>query len=188
MKVVAILRGPDGRRILPAARVLLEAGLPLELPLTTPGALAAVEELGCVGAGTVLTAAQARDAVGAGAAFLVTPAVVPEVIAYGAARGVPVYAGALTPTEVLAAHRAGATRVKIFPASAVGPGYLAALRQPFPGLAFVPVGGIGLAEARAYLDAGAAAVGVGSPLVGDAPVTGDLDGLRERAQIGRAHV
>lgn len=181
MNVIAILRGPGGRRILPAARVLLDAGLPLELPLTTPGALAAVEELGRVGVGTVLTEAQARDAIGAGAAFLVTPAVVPEVIAYGAARGVPVYAGALTPTEVWTAHRAGATHIKIFPASAVGPEYLAALRRPYPGLDFVPVGGVGLAEARAYLDAGASAVGVGSPLIGDALTTGDLDGLRERA-------
>ncbi|MFI6515772.1 bifunctional 4-hydroxy-2-oxoglutarate aldolase/2-dehydro-3-deoxy-phosphogluconate aldolase [Spirillospora sp. NPDC050679] len=179
---IAILRGPHDRHLVPAARVLLEAGLPLELPLTTPGALRAIETLGTVGAGTVLTEAQARDAVNAGARFLVTPSVSLDVIAYGVARGVPVYAGALTPTEIVTAHQAGAAYVKLFPASLGGPAYLAALRQPFPDIAFVPVGGVGPEEARAYLAAGAAAVGVGSPLVGDALTSGDLDGLRERAR------
>ncbi|MFC4908193.1 bifunctional 4-hydroxy-2-oxoglutarate aldolase/2-dehydro-3-deoxy-phosphogluconate aldolase [Actinomadura gamaensis] len=185
-RAFAILRGPDDRHLLPAARVLLDAGLRLELPLTTPGALAAIEALDGVGAGTVLTRDAAADAVSAGASFLVTPAVVPEVIAYGADRGVPVYAGALTPTEVWDAHRAGAAFIKIFPASSVGPEYVAALRQPFPGLKFVPVGGIGLDRAADYLAAGAVAVGVGSPLVGDALLTGDLDGLRERARVWAA--
>ncbi|MEU9021616.1 bifunctional 4-hydroxy-2-oxoglutarate aldolase/2-dehydro-3-deoxy-phosphogluconate aldolase [Actinomadura sp. NPDC048394] len=186
-KVVAILRGPDDRHLVRAATVLRDAGLPLvELPLTTPGALRAIERLDGVGAGTVRTLQDARDAVGAGAAFLVTPAVVPDAIAYGAEHGVPVYAGALSPTEVLAAHAAGASYVKIFPAGTVGPGYLAALRQPFPDIAFVPTGGVDLAAARAFLAAGAAAVGVGSPLAGDALVTGDLDALHERARVWAA--
>ncbi|MCP2341134.1 bifunctional 4-hydroxy-2-oxoglutarate aldolase/2-dehydro-3-deoxy-phosphogluconate aldolase [Actinomadura rupiterrae] len=186
-RAIAILRGRDDRYLIPAARVLLDAGLPLELPLTTPGALAAIEALGGrVGAGTVLTRDAAADAVSAGASFLVTPAMVPEVIAYGNDHGVPVYAGALTPTEVWDAHRAGAPFIKIFPASSVGPEYVAALRQPFPELRYVPVGGIGLDQAPAYLAAGAVAVGVGSPLVGDALTTGDLDGLRDRARLWAA--
>ncbi|WP_262403504.1 bifunctional 4-hydroxy-2-oxoglutarate aldolase/2-dehydro-3-deoxy-phosphogluconate aldolase [Actinomadura sp. CNU-125] len=94
----------------------------------------------------------------------------------------PVLAGALTPTEVAAAAASGVDAVKLFPASAHGPGYLKALRDPFPDVPFVPVGGVGRDEAVEYLALGAVAVGVGSPLCGDAPHGGDLDALRARAR------
>ncbi|HEY0497716.1 MAG TPA: bifunctional 4-hydroxy-2-oxoglutarate aldolase/2-dehydro-3-deoxy-phosphogluconate aldolase, partial [Kutzneria sp.] len=90
-------------------------------------------------------------------------------------------AGALTPTEIESAVSVGAEAVKLFPASLGGPAYLSALRQPFPDVPFVPVGGVGLAETESYLAAGAIAVGVGSPLVGDAAAGGDLSALAERA-------
>ncbi|EPH40573.1 hypothetical protein STRAU_6368 [Streptomyces aurantiacus JA 4570] len=112
---------------------------------------------------------------------MVTPGLGPGVDA-ALGRGLPVLAGVLTPTDVIAADAAGATALKVFPASAVGgPAYLRALLGPFPGLPFVPVGGVDATAAAEYLELGAVAVGVGSPLVGDAADGGDLDGLRRRA-------
>lgn len=141
-----------------------------------------------LGAGTVLSADDARAAHLAGADFVVTPALGEGV---GAARalGLPVLAGVMTPTDVLTARRMGATALKIFPAEqAGGPGYLRALRGPFPTLPFVPVGGVDADAARAYLAAGATAVGVGSPLLGDAADGGDLAALRTRARTFLAAV
>jgi 2-dehydro-3-deoxyphosphogluconate aldolase/(4S)-4-hydroxy-2-oxoglutarate aldolase len=88
----------------------------------------------------------------------------------------------LTPTEVHSAMDRGAAAIKLFPASLGGPRYLSALRDPFPGVPFVPVGGVDADAARDYLGRGAVAVGVGSPLVGDAASGGDLAALRERAR------
>lgn len=187
-RVVAILRGSSAAHACRAAEVIAGAGVRLlEVSLTTPDALAAIAELtaslppGClVGAGTVLTAADAEAAAGAGAAFLVTPAVTPSV-RRGVELGVPVLAGALTPTEIWTAMDAGAAAIKLFPASFGGVAHLAALRQPLPGVPFVPVGGVDRDAADAYLAAGAVAVGVGSPLVGRAAEDGDLAGLAARA-------
>lgn len=192
-RVVAIVRAADPLAAAHTTQALFDAGLSLvEVSLTTPNALGVIAGVakrlpsGCrLGAGTVLTDDDARAAVDAGADFLVTPAVTPA-IETGAALGVPVLAGALTPTEVVAAVAAGATAVKLFPASLGGLAYFKALREPLPGVAFVPVGGIDPVLARAYLEAGAVAVGVGGPLLGDAVRGGDLDGLRERAQGWRA--
>ena len=111
---------------------------------------------------------------------MVTPAVA-ESVAESVTRGIPVLAGAFTPTEVLTALSLGATAVKLFPSSIGGPAYLRALRDPLPDVPFVPVGGVDAALAAEYLAAGAVAVGIGSPLVGDAARGGDLDALRERA-------
>jgi 2-dehydro-3-deoxyphosphogluconate aldolase / (4S)-4-hydroxy-2-oxoglutarate aldolase len=93
---------------------------------------------------------------------------------------VPIVPGGLTPTELFASWSAGAAAVKIFPANQVGPGYLKDLRGPFPGIAAVPSGGVDLLGAKAWLEAGAAAVSVGGPLLGDALRGGDLDALRDR--------
>lgn len=185
-RVFAVLRAPDDRFLLPAAHVLVDAGLPVEVQLTTPGAFAAIEALGGVGAGRVITRSDAANAVAAGATFLISPGVMKDVIDYGNEHGVPVCAGALTPTEVWDAYRAGATYVKVYPASGVGPGYISALRQPFPEPTYIAVGGIKLEHARDYLDAGAVAVGADGPLIGDALTTGDLEGLRIRAKAWAA--
>lgn len=96
-------------------------------------------------------------------------------------QGVPVLAGVITPTEVMAADAAGVAALKLFPGSVGGPVYLRALRAPFPDLPFVPVGGVDSAAAAEYLSSGAVAVGIGSPLIGDAADGGDLDALRRRA-------
>ena len=175
--------------LLEAGRVLLEEGIRLvEVTLTTPDALATIAALRAVtpegafvGAGTVLSEEDVDAVAGAGGDFVVTPAVVPAVAA-AARRGMPCAAGAFTATESYAAWSSGADVVKLFPASAGGPGLLKALRDPFPDLAFMAVGGVGISEARAYLPAGAVGVGVGGPLVGDAASGGSLDALRSRAR------
>jgi 2-dehydro-3-deoxyphosphogluconate aldolase/(4S)-4-hydroxy-2-oxoglutarate aldolase len=113
----------------------------------------------------VLTPAQARDATEAGARFLVSPAADPSVLAAAAELGVPMFAGALTPTEVLAAHRAGAAAVKVFPARVGGPSYIRDLRAPFPFIDLLPSGGVDDANAAAFLQAGAMAVSTGTATV-----------------------
>lgn len=178
-RVLAILRGHDPERLRGFAAVLHEAGIPSEVSLTSIGALDIIASLDGAGAGTVLTREQARDSVAAGATFLVTPATLPEVIDEGRRLGVPVLAGAYTPTEAVAAWRSGADAVKIFPCPS--PGYLSALRDPLPDIPFVPVGGVQLDQAREYLERGAVAVGIGGPLVGGV----DIDGLRARLTLLR---
>ncbi|HEX5525530.1 MAG TPA: bifunctional 4-hydroxy-2-oxoglutarate aldolase/2-dehydro-3-deoxy-phosphogluconate aldolase [Pedococcus sp.] len=188
-RVMAIIRGRDQAAVVETAVALFEEGVRfVEVALTTVGALPAIEQIrsraplgSLVGAGTVLTATDVADVVAAGAQFIVTPAVAPSIEA-GAQRGLPVAAGALTPTEAWTAIQRGASAVKLFPASAGGPAYLRALRDPLPDIPFLAVGGVGLGDVEAYLKAGAIGVGVGSPLVGDAASGGDLEALRDRAR------
>ena len=188
-RVVAVLRAPGSGLLMAAADVLVAHGVRVvEFALTTDGALDALERYcstspptACVGAGTVLTASDARAAVGAGARYLVTPALVPAVVETGAELGVPVIAGAFTPTEILAAYTAGAELVKVFPAALGGPGYLRLVRDPLPHIPLVPTGGIGLDQAADYLAFGAFAVGMGSQLLGDSLRGGSLDELARRA-------
>jgi 2-dehydro-3-deoxyphosphogluconate aldolase / (4S)-4-hydroxy-2-oxoglutarate aldolase len=183
-RLVAIVRGSDAESALRTVLTLAEEGVALiEVSLVTADALeviararTALGESARLGAGTVVTADDAGRAAAAGASFLVTPAVSAAVSAVT----LPVIAGALTPTEVVAAMEAGAAAVKLFPASSGGVPYLRALRDPFPHVPFVPVGGVDAPAAAAYLEAGAVAVGVGSPLVGDAASGGSLADLRAR--------
>ncbi|MFI7608365.1 bifunctional 4-hydroxy-2-oxoglutarate aldolase/2-dehydro-3-deoxy-phosphogluconate aldolase [Micromonospora sp. NPDC049366] len=187
-RLLAIVRGPDPAAALASVLTLADSGVALiEVSLTGADALGVVRRaraaLGpefALGAGTVLTAEDARAAAEAGAAFLVTPALA-ESLDEAPRLGLPVLAGALTPTEVVRARAAGAAAVKLFPASIGGPDYLGALRDPFPDTPLVPVGGVDADSARRYLDRGAIAVGVGSPLLGDAVRGGDPAALRERA-------
>jgi 2-dehydro-3-deoxyphosphogluconate aldolase/(4S)-4-hydroxy-2-oxoglutarate aldolase len=187
-RLVGIVRGPDPDRLLDSLRALAAGGLRLvEVSLTSAEAIDVIERAGAelgdrlvLGAGTVLDADQAVAAVEAGARYAVTPAYGPGVDSC-LERGVPVLVGALTPTEVYAAYERGATAVKVFPASLGGPAYVRALREPLPQVPLVPVGGIHEAAVPNYLKAGAVAVGVGSPLLGDAPTGGDLTALRVRA-------
>ncbi len=189
-RLVAIVRGSDPEASLRTVLTLVEAGVELvEVSLSGRDALEVITraraELGPaapLGAGTVLTADQARAAQRAGADFAVTPGL-GEGVVEAHSIGLPTLVGALTPSEIIAAVRSGASAVKIFPASSLGGSdYLRALRGPFPDLPFVPVGGVDAEAARRYLAAGAAAVGVGSPLVGDAADGGDQGALRDRAR------
>ncbi|WP_406357308.1 bifunctional 4-hydroxy-2-oxoglutarate aldolase/2-dehydro-3-deoxy-phosphogluconate aldolase [Streptomyces sp. NBC_00658] len=189
-RLVAIVRGDDPEAAIRTVLTLADEGVELiEVSLSGKDALSVIERareaLGpdrTLGAGTVLTAEDARAAQRAGADFVVTPGLGDGI---GAAQelGLPVLAGVMTPTEILAARTLGAAGLKIFPAAeAGGPAYLKALRGPFPHELFVPVGGVDEAAARAYLAAGATAVGVGSPLIGDAADGGSLTELRDRAR------
>jgi 2-dehydro-3-deoxyphosphogluconate aldolase/(4S)-4-hydroxy-2-oxoglutarate aldolase len=188
-RLVAIVRGTDGAAAAKAALAAMEEGFRfVEIALTTPGALEAIREVraaapaGCfVGAGTVLTVQDVDRVAEAGGQFMVTPSLAAS-IAESARRGIPILAGALTPSEAYEAMNRGATAVKLFPASIGGPGYLRALRDPFPGIPFIAVGGVGLDEASGYWEAGAIAVGLGGPLFGDAGSGGDLAPMRERAR------
>lgn len=188
-RLVAIVRGRDADAATRSVVALVEAGVSLvEVSLTTSGAESVIERarahLGpdaALGAGTVCTAVDAMRAAEAGASFVVTPGYGPGVDE-ATRLGLPALVGALSPTEVIAATGAGAAAVKLFPASVGGPAYLKALRDPFPDVPFVPVGGVDAELARGYLAAGAVAVGVGSPLLGDAPHGGDIAGLRARAK------
>jgi 2-dehydro-3-deoxyphosphogluconate aldolase / (4S)-4-hydroxy-2-oxoglutarate aldolase len=192
MPVVAILRAAGAERFLDVGRVLYEGGVrAIEVTLTSAGALEAFGRLrdelpgdALLGVGTVRSAADAELAVAAGATYLVAPDFRPEVVAWAVGHRLPVVPGALTPTEVAAAWAAGATAVKVFPVSAVGgPAYVKAVRAPLPEVPLVPTGGVGLDDIGAYLAAGAVAVGLGSPLVGDAGAPGgDLSALGDRAR------
>ncbi|MGW1227852.1 bifunctional 4-hydroxy-2-oxoglutarate aldolase/2-dehydro-3-deoxy-phosphogluconate aldolase [Streptomyces sp. NPDC002530] len=191
-RLVAIVRGHDPEAALDTVLTLVRSGIDLvEVSLSgtdalrvIAGARAALGPGALLGAGTVLTAEDARRAADAGASYTVTPAVT-EAVAASRALGLPVLAGALTPTEIVAALREGATAVKLFPAGTGGVELLKALRSPFPDVPFVPVGGVDASAARAHLAAGALAVGVGGPLVGRA-ADGDPTGLTARIAAFRA--
>ena len=194
--LVAVLRAPTAERFRTISEVLVEAGVTVvEVTLTSTGAVPALAALArdlpdevVVGAGTVLTVDQAEACVQAGARFLVSPVTVPEITTYALAAGVPAYPGALTPTEVFTASRGGAAAVKLFPASAVGPRYLRDLRGPLPEVRIIPTGGIALTDIGDWLGAGALAVGLGGPLVGDAGRGGSLSALADRARRAVAAV
>ncbi|MCE3277194.1 MAG: aldolase, partial [Propionibacteriaceae bacterium] len=123
-----------------------------------------------------------------GAQYLVTPTMNLPVVDLAVRRKIAVFPGGLTPTELAAGWRAGATAVKIFPAETVGAGYLKHLRGPFPDLEAIPSGGVDLDATREWLAAGAAAVSIGGPLLGDALEGGELSALRDRCRAVRAVV
>jgi 2-dehydro-3-deoxyphosphogluconate aldolase/(4S)-4-hydroxy-2-oxoglutarate aldolase len=193
-RILAVVRAPSIPDPAELCAALASGGIhAVEFTYTTPGlpeilaAAAAARKPGQhVGAGTVITAEQAHAAIDAGAEFLVTPAVRPEVAAVAERHGVPVFLGALTPTEVLQAMDLGAAAVKIFPASAVGPRYLKDLRGPFPDAKLVPSGGVSSANARDFLDYGAFAVSCGTEVV--PPATVAAGGHEEIARLAERFV
>jgi 2-dehydro-3-deoxyphosphogluconate aldolase/(4S)-4-hydroxy-2-oxoglutarate aldolase len=170
--VIAVVRLPESAGLRGVASALAAGGVAaVEITLTTPGALEAIADLashggGCVvGAGTVLDEKAARDVIAAGAQFVVGPTLDRGVVRYCRDQGVACLPGAFSPTELLEAWRAGATLVKLFPASALGPRYLRELLAPLPFLRVVPSGGVSLENTADWIRAGAAAVSVGSTLV-----------------------
>lgn len=187
--VVAIARHLAASRVGATADALLEGGvLAFELTLNEPqaDALSAIEAAArhatgtrlAIGAGTVLSREAARQAVDAGATFLVMPHTDPDLVAWAAEQGIPAFPGAATPTEVLAGWQAGAAAVKVFPASTLGPSFVRELRGPFPDIPLLPSGGITLADVAAFIQAGAVAIGMGSWLTGD----GDASAITDRAR------
>jgi 2-dehydro-3-deoxyphosphogluconate aldolase/(4S)-4-hydroxy-2-oxoglutarate aldolase len=172
-RVIAVVRADDGEEAIAIAQALAAGGLEaIELTFTTPGVGAAMVEvrkrLGhklMLGAGTITTPEHVAAAAAAGADFLVTPHLDVSLLEEMVGTGLLAVPGVLTPSEVMAATRAGAIVVKLFPASTVGVGHLKALQGPFPGLQVVPTGGISPASAGEWLAAGAVAVGLGGELL-----------------------
>ncbi|MBO0796542.1 MAG: bifunctional 4-hydroxy-2-oxoglutarate aldolase/2-dehydro-3-deoxy-phosphogluconate aldolase [Ktedonobacteraceae bacterium] len=172
-RIVAIIRLEQYTRAAEIACALLEGGITtLEFTLTGSGAYRAIREAraavgarSVVGVGTVLEASEVREAVEAGAQFVVTPVLRPAVIKACKEWAVPVICGALTPTEAQNAYDAGADMIKIFPARVGGPQYIRDILAPLPHLKLAPTGGVSKENARAYLEAGAAVVGIGGNLI-----------------------
>ena len=173
--VIGILRGVESDFFGEVMQISFAAGLTaMEVTMNTPGAEEIVADYRpavpggkLLGMGTIRNLEEARRGVGAGAMFLVTPNLDTKVIEYAKKEGIPIVAGALTPTEVYTAWSAGADLVKVFPCGAMGgPQYLKDLRGPFDHLRLVAVGGVILANLQDYFGAGAEAVGVSTSLFG----------------------
>ncbi len=178
--LIPIVRTPSSDDALRAAEAIIASGIGIaEITMTVPNALSVLEEVAkrfgeqvLLGAGTILDVGACESALAAGAEFVVTPSLEPGVIQATRRHNKPCVPGALTPTEILAAWRAGADLVKVFPCGPVGGAkYIKAIRGPFPHIELVPTGGVNLENTADMIRAGAAAVAVGSELV-------DLDALR----------
>lgn len=188
--IIAIMRANRSDQLITAAEAIRAGGVrAIEVTMTTPGALdviktAAEKFKGDVlfGAGSVLDPETARAAILAGADFIVAPTLNVEVIRLCNRYSVPVMPGCYTPTEALTAWEAGADMVKLFPADALGPAFVKAIRAPLPQLEIVPVGGVDLTNASDFIKAGAAALGVGGSLINQALLdSGDMAELTRRA-------
>lgn len=189
-RLIAVVRMKTTDVLYSAVEALRRGGvLAIEITLTTPGGLEIIGDLAggrtsgeLVGAGTVLDAAAAEAAMDAGADFIVSPVLDPGIIRACRARDVFVSAGGLTPTEILAAWRAGADVVKVFPSTSAGPKYFRDLRGPFPEIRLMPTGGVTPENAADFIRAGACAVALGTSLLDAALIRdGDWDGLAKRA-------
>lgn len=192
MGVIPVLRARRQEDAIAVAYAIREGGVPvLEITMTVPGAIEVIRELTAtfgehvlIGAGTVLDAETARACILAGAEFIVAPALKVSTIQMCHRYAVPIFPGALTPTEVLTAWEAGADAVKVFPCGAVGGAqYLKSLKAPLPQIELIPTGGVSLSTAAEFLAAGAFALGVGADLIaGDISGAEKLRGVTENAR------
>jgi len=171
-KVIALIRADNPDGLLDCAKALAEGGLTsIELTMTTPGAIRMLEKATVelpnflFGLGTVLDAETARAGILAGAKFIVTPALRPDVITLCRRYSVPVFSGAFTPTEIVAAWEAGADAAKVFPAEFFGPAYIKSVKGPLPQIELVPTGGVTPETVGEYIRVGAFATAAGSSLV-----------------------
>ena len=185
-RVVPVLRLESAELTIKAAQCLLDVGFgSLEITMTTPGALEVIRHFSgkaLVGAGTVLDEKTARACLAAGAQFMVAPYVFEKLAPIAHEGGAAALIAGFTPTEVLAAHRAGADVVKVFPASSGGgPGHVASLRAIYPDILFCPTGGVALDNVDKFIAAGANFVGTGAVLAAEALRRGDLDAVRTHA-------
>jgi len=189
--VVAVIRIKDPDKVQAVVDAIAEGGVrAIEVTMTVPGAIKLIETLAprmpkgfLLGAGTVLDAATAAQVINAGAQFVVSPVFRRSLIEACHARGVPVTPGCFTPTEILDAWDAGADLVKVFPATALGPGYIKDVRAPLPHVKLMPTGGVTVENAGEWIKAGAAAVGVGTALLDTKAIeAGDYAVLRGKAE------
>lgn len=189
--LVGILRGFTCEAAVNGASAAAEGGLTtIEVTLNTVGAVEQIRQLRAalgdsanVGAGTVCSVEDVDVAIGGGATFIVTPVVDAEVIQACRAADLPVFVGAMTPTEMFQAWRLGATMVKVFPADILGPAYLSSLRGPLPQIPLMPTGGVTVENLSEYHCAGAVAFGIGGPLFDKKRIAaGDWDWVRLQAE------
>mgnify|MGYP000126749636 CR=1 FL=1 len=172
-KMIAIIRGLTAEQAGKTARALSQGGIRfLEVTMNTPGATSMIadwreefNEAMYIGAGTVLDLGMAKEAIKAGAQFLVTPNTDAEVIEYALSREIEVFPGALTPTEIVTAWKLGARAVKLFPMASLGLQYLKEIRAPLDQIRLIPTGGVNLNNIAEFINAGAFACGLGSHLV-----------------------
>lgn len=190
--VVGIIRAADPAAAAQHVDRMVALGLEaVEVSMSTPGALQVIADAVSrtraggastssvlIGVGTIMDVPQLHASIDAGATFVVTPTTDPEVVAAAVERGVPIIPGAATPTEIQRAVSAGATAVKLFPASLWSTGAFRDLRTVFPEVAFVPTGGVGAEDAPGWLAAGATAVGMGSALT-----SGEVDVAQLLAEL-----
>jgi 2-dehydro-3-deoxyphosphogluconate aldolase/(4S)-4-hydroxy-2-oxoglutarate aldolase len=190
--IVPVIRAATVEEATRAVEAICAGGIPIvEITMTVPNAVSAIREVAqqygnnvLVGAGTVITAAQAESCLRAGAEFLVSPGLSPAVLAVARAAGKLAIPGALTPTELMNAQEHGARLVKIFPCGNVGGAkYLRSLKAPFPDAALIPTGGVNTANAAEFIAAGAFALGVGADLVDAAALrAGNLEKITSAAR------
>ena len=172
--IIPVIRASSSREACIAAEAVQKAGIPIvEITMTVPGAIEVIRELAktcgsevIIGAGTVLNVEDARRCLDAGAQFLVTPGFNRATVEFAARESKLIMAGALTPTEVIEAWTAGSDLVKVFPCGQVGGAkYIKALKGPLPQIPLVPTGGVNLSTAAEFIEAGAAALGIGGELI-----------------------
>lgn len=190
-KVIAVVRMKDASRLAETAAALGKGGVSaIEITMTVPGAVDIIRDMAgskapgtLVGAGTVLDAGTATNVIAAGADFVISPITDRDTVLACRDAGVLVAPGAFTPTEIVAAWRAGADIVKVFPATSLGPQFFRDLRGPLPGVRLMPTGGVTIENARDFLAAGACCVGIGTALVDAKSVeAGDWEALTARAR------
>jgi 2-dehydro-3-deoxyphosphogluconate aldolase/(4S)-4-hydroxy-2-oxoglutarate aldolase len=196
-RIIAIVRGVEEQHISELAQALLDGGIrAMEITLNTAGALEMIAKLQqqfgdhmFIGAGTVLDIDDATKAVQAGASYLVTPNTDEEVIRYAAQQGVPVYPGAMTPTEIVKAWKAGATAVKIFPGASLGLGYIKELQGPLNHIPMLAVGGVNEENIPQFMQAGCYGFGIGGSLVNLKEIAaGNFSWIRDKAAALTASV
>ena len=190
--IVPVVRASSGQQAIQAAEAVCVGGIPIvELTMTVPGAVEVIAQLArsmgkdvLIGAGTVLDAETAQRCLEAGAQFLVSPGTDVPTIQLAKQESVLIMAGALTPTEVITAWKAGSDFVKIFPCGTVGGAkYIKALKAPLPQIPMVPTGGVNLETAADFLRAGASALGVGGELISSSALkSGNVKAITDSAK------
>src|SRR2546430_4247174 len=171
--IIAVVRAQKAEQVIPLSEALIAGGvIAIEITMTTPDAIEAIRdareklgERGVIGVGTVLDAKVCRDAIEAGAEFVVTPICRTELVAIARAADRPIMLGAYTPTEAQTAHEAGADFIKIFPADTLGPNYIKAIRAPLPHLRIIPTGIAKADDISQFIKAGCVGVGLGTLLI-----------------------
>jgi 2-dehydro-3-deoxyphosphogluconate aldolase/(4S)-4-hydroxy-2-oxoglutarate aldolase len=190
-KVVAVIRLSDANKLVPVIAAIAQGGIRcIEITMTVPNAIELIRNVSkqvgddiLIGAGTVLDAETAHAVIDAGAQFVVSPILNPEVIKACKEHDVYCAPGCFTPTEIQMAYTLGADVIKVFPATSLGPKYFKDLRGPFPNIPLMPTGGVSIENAHEWIAAGAVAVGIGSDLLDKKAIDeGRYEILRERAR------